>query len=232
MPKERFEKLCKIDFQFSINRLHSPEPGIDAEINPQQKTIGEKFVLPDAPSSSTVLVVPEACLSSTGDTSKTEEKGDDHEIFNNMEDEVETEDDLTEVDDIGDEGEVDDQDYHSTAATDNKNDTFQTNMGNNDKERRASARLRMLESDSSRVESDAIIPDGALSCAEVAIPEMRKIDETSDPVGKMNDLINNRKWYCEKCGKTEFDFFVEAMHHQATCSGLQLLAIDPMTSLS
>ena len=215
MPKERFEKMCKIGFPFSSCQQKSLVEGVEVE-NPTEKA-SEAFVTPDVATSSAVSVVPQIYRSTgyslrrrkgaeadDGTDDETEE-----DITEEEEEEAETEDDATEGDDNDDE-------EHDEDAADGKAPP-ETSRRNYWKEKRRSAgSLRVTRSAVTKMAAGELIPDSSVSCAVVRFSNSPNAEESSN-------RVQERNWSCEKCGKKGFQFFVQAMNHEARCLGLQSL---------
>lgn len=160
MPKERFERLRKIDFPFEA----SPQAlGVDLGTGPRREStterIGDAPAAPDIATSSAAMVMPQTCCSSSNFTIKRQKAAeeDDDGDDENDEEEAETEDDVTEADDSGDTDQC--EDYESFAASDTKG-ASETTGRERRKERRKSTGSASPDSTAAEV-----TPDGAVSCS-------------------------------------------------------------------
>lgn len=229
MPPERFEKLRDIDFPFSSRHLKPLVAGTQFEKEPSKKIPCEASAAPDVPMSSTTSVLPQPCSSSPAYPSRrwksTKEDGDSDDATEkdltegDEQQEVETEEDLTEEDDS--DGEEHGEDEDSFAAARNKAVSETEGRTCRNEKRRSNDSLCVTDSSTTKSEW---APDCALSCAVVR--SSKALDGEA-----ATKHAKERNWSCEKCGQNGFDFFVEAMDHQARCIGLQSLAIGPVTPL-
>lgn len=237
MLKERFERLRKVEFPFETCQQACPLDGIELEMGRKKdistNRIRDSPVAPDIATSSEATVTPEACGSSPNYSIRRQESAEkydacsetDRDVPGDDEVEEETEDDVTEADDSDNADQYEEHgDDDSFTASDAKGASETTRHGRRKDRRQITVSLRGTGSTAPESTADEVVPDGAVSCSVVGTSKSPNKETSAHQV-------KERNWSCGKCGKKGFEFFVEAMNHEAMCLGLQSLAIGPVTPL-